>query len=84
MAGEKDRLPTSEKLPERERPTMSLTNPSRRWHYPLILLCAGLFIFLNNVHASETLHSIEDRVDKILSETPLIGRLWDYTFYVPS
>ncbi|RJE23944.1 Dipeptidase [Aspergillus sclerotialis] len=72
MAGEKDRLPTSEKLPERERPTMFLNNPSRRWHYPLILLCAGLFIFLNNVHAGETPHSIEDRVDKILSETPLI------------
>ena len=85
MAGEKDLLPTSENAPGRESPKMHPVSPSRRWHYPLIFLCAGLFLFLNNFHTEKTPHSIEERVDKILTETPLIGRLCDvvtaHSFY---
>lgn len=44
----------------------------RLWHYVLIFFCAGAVVLLTNIRGSEP-QNIEDRVSKILAQTPLIG-----------
>jgi membrane dipeptidase len=52
---------------------VATSSSSRFWRYSLTLLCAGFLVLLTNVRAVSSL-SVEERVDKILSETPLTGR----------
>lgn len=67
----------SEKHPVvKDTPVPHISAPSptgKMGRWIAILFLTGLFTLLANARGSEVSLSIEQRVDKILSETPLIG-----------
>lgn len=76
MTDEKGRLleegSTEPAVSEQHRISASTSSTSRMGRFAFLLFLTGLLIF-NNVRSQEP-PGIEQRVDRILSETPLIGR----------
>lgn len=74
MTDEKGRLleEGSQEPAVSEQHRISTPSTSRMGRFAFILFLTGLLTF-NNVRSQEP-PSIEQRVDRILSETPLIGR----------
>lgn len=66
-----EKHPVVEHTPVPHISAPSSTGKMGRWI--AILFLTGLFTILANARSSEVSLSIEQRVDKILSETPLIG-----------
>lgn len=68
-----------------KKPTVSEnSSPSttRMGRFAFILFLTGLLTFFTNARSQEP-PSIEERVDKVLSETPLIGRKHVPTWCLP-